>query len=245
MAMEPLIVENRSLGYRIEYQLESFQYNYDTHYLIYLGYPLFIPLEGGDAKKKHWEKNRSLAYYGSIMHFMRSVYRNNIREEGFEVRRLVRVPNSERERVKSLHRGNYFTINRTTGARNTIADRSDSGSYYEKILKQPPYFDLVGKALLPGDSIAYAVTTERAGLYFPDYLLVVYTKKTAPAEYRNAFPDQGSARMSRITLVHGQPLEIEANGNYYDPAELLTYGYWAWSEKICIMLPLDYDPGKQ
>jgi hypothetical protein len=240
-AQEPIIVENKNLGYILQYQMESFEYSYESQYLIYTGYPFFISMKGGKGQESRWEKNRALVYYGSTMHFMRSIYVNQLKEDGFEVRRLQWIPNTERERVKNLLRESYRSSNQ--GAANVSVSK-DSSIYYEKIMKQPIHFEIIGKNILPGDSIAYAITDYKAGLYFPDLLLVIYTKKTVPDEYRQLYPENGKMMVSRITLVNGQPLEIEARGNYYDPAELLSYGYWAWSEKISTMLPLDYEPGK-
>jgi hypothetical protein len=51
--------------------------------------------------------------------------------------------------------------------------------------------------------------------------------------------------MSQITLTTGNPVEIEANGSYFDPTNLLSTGYWAWSEKIANMLPFNYKPSKR
>jgi hypothetical protein len=38
-----------------------------------------------------------------------------------------------------------------------------------------------------------------------------------------------------LVLVNGLPIEIEANGSYYNPADLMSMGYWAWSEKIALL----------
>jgi hypothetical protein len=48
--------------------------------------------------------------------------------------------------------------------------------------------------------------------------------------------------MSQIVLINDTPIEIEANGSYYSPTDLMALGYWAWSEKIATMLPFDYTP---
>jgi hypothetical protein len=235
-ALEPIEVENKSLGYILQYQLESFEYNYDSHYLIYTGYPFFIEMNGSKGQINRWEKKRAAVYNGSVMHFMRSIYLNRLQEEGFEVRSLKWIPNTERERVKHVMREIYRQPNSGTISLNT-----DSSHYYEKIMQQAEQFEIIGKNILPGDSIAYAITEQKAGLYFPDLLFVLYKKASVPAEYIKLYPENGRSMISRITLMNGNPIEIQAQGNYYDPAELLSYGYWAWSEKISTMLPLDYE----
>jgi len=100
-AEEPLIIENKALGYKIQYQLEGFSYDFDKNILLYFGYTLFSELNKKAAKA--WQlKNRQQAYNGSIAHFMRSLYNNRLLEEGFEVKRLIKTPNLEKERVKKI-----------------------------------------------------------------------------------------------------------------------------------------------
>jgi hypothetical protein len=74
--------------------------------------------------------------------------------------------------------------------------------------------------------------------------LVIYKNKLAPLEYRQQFPKSSTAMMSQIVLINQKPVEIEANGSYYNPVDLMSTGYWAWSEKIATMLPFDYVPSK-
>ena len=77
IADEPLIIENKALGYTLRYQLESFVFDFRNHYLVYTGYPFFQPMKGNAGKQKRWEKENE-AYYGSMMHFMRAVSRDKI-----------------------------------------------------------------------------------------------------------------------------------------------------------------------
>lgn len=244
-ADEPLIIENKALGYTIRYQLEVFSYNFKSHYLIYTGYPFFQPMKGSSGKQKRWEKKRSEAYFGSMMHFMRSVYRNKIAEEGFEVRSLQKIPNEEKQRVKAARSGNMHSVKPVNGTVTITAINKDTADYYDQILRQDDYKDVIGKDLLPGDSIAYAIDATTAGLEFKNYLLIIYKNKIAPVEYRQQFPKSSAAMMSQIVLINEKPIEIQANGSYYDPVDLMSTGYWAWSEKIATMLPLDYVPAKK
>lgn len=243
-ADEPLVIENKSLGYTIFYQLESFTFDFNKHYLIYTGYPFFQAMKGSGNKLKKWGNNRREAYYGSMMHFMRSLYRNQLIQDGFEVRRLQKIPNEEKIRVRAVYAGNKG-ITKASGS--TIAGEinKDSSDYYSKILKQPNEHNIIGRAILPGDSIAYAAGQTTAGLYFENYLLVIYKKKLAPLEYRQQFPKNSTAMQSQLILINGQPVEIEANGSYFNPTDLLSLGYWAWSEKIAAVLPFDYEPSKE
>jgi hypothetical protein len=239
-AAEPLIIENKALGYTITYQMETFSSNFKSHLLLFTGYPFFSPMKGNDAKQRRWEKKRAGVYYGSLMHFMRSVYRNKIEEEGFQVRALKKIPNTEKQRVRKVYAANQKLTQNSAGTMVISTMNQDSADYYNGILRQEDFMDIVAKNTLPGDSIAYAVDSTTAGMAFTDYLLVLYKNKTPPFEYRQRFPKTGGAMLSQITLINRRPIEINANGSYYNPADLLDLGYWSWSEKMATMLPFDY-----
>jgi hypothetical protein len=83
LTKENLIITNKALGYKINYQLDSFTYEYNTQIITYSGYPRFEELTGNDDEKQIWEKNREKAYYGSRMHFMRSWYDSTLTDQGF------------------------------------------------------------------------------------------------------------------------------------------------------------------
>ena len=86
MAAEPIEIENTALGYKIKYTLDSFTHEYATQLSTYSGYPLFEEMKPTDeAQKTLWYNNRLKAYYGSMLHFMRSVHNKTIKEQGFEI----------------------------------------------------------------------------------------------------------------------------------------------------------------
>ncbi|WP_339704131.1 carboxypeptidase-like regulatory domain-containing protein [Algoriphagus aquimarinus] len=88
---EILKIHNPNLGYRLDYLLNDFRYNYKEGFVTYGGYPLFIPdTTLSTRKQKRVEKNRLEAYHGSLQHFLRSVYTGTTVSEGFEIRRLYR-----------------------------------------------------------------------------------------------------------------------------------------------------------
>jgi hypothetical protein len=227
MASEPLIIENKALGYTVQYKLEDFQYDFNGKFLSYYGFPLLIPMEGSNAKQNRWVKSREEAYYGSIGHFMRAIYNNKLKEEGFEVRRLVKTLNFEKKRVKSIFRN--------------TAVIEDSLPYYNRIMEQPDENSTYSPYTLPGDSIAFAVDSFTAGLQFENYLHIYYPKKNTSLRYHNYSPRNDKA-MSEVSLVEPEPLHIQSNGSYFSPLNFISNGYWAWSEKISSMLPFNYNP---
>ncbi|MEB2778071.1 carboxypeptidase-like regulatory domain-containing protein [Algoriphagus sp. D3-2-R+10] len=86
-----LKIENPNLGYRLDYLLNDFRFNYKQGFVTYGGYPLFTPDSTlSRRKQRRVEKNRLEAYYGSLQHFLRAVYSGTTVSEGFEIRRLFR-----------------------------------------------------------------------------------------------------------------------------------------------------------
>lgn len=96
VATEPLQIVNDALGYTIKYQLDSFVHEYNTQLSLYTGNPLFQEMQSTDpAQLEKWKAARRLAYNGSILHFMRSMYHKKLKEEGFEIQFIVK--NNDRE----------------------------------------------------------------------------------------------------------------------------------------------------
>jgi hypothetical protein len=224
---EPMIIENKALGYKLQYQLETFEYSFRDKFLLYLGYPLFTAMDGSRRRQAQWNKKREEAYYGSITHFMRAIYINKVKEEGFEVRRLVKTPNLEKKRVKAIFRSAKFI--------------EDSVNYYNRIMEQPDENSIFSNYTITGDSIAYAIDSLTAGLEFENYLHIYYPKKIASLRYHNYSPGNDKV-MSEVHMVEAEPIQIQSNGSYFSPLNLITNGYWAWQEKISAMLPFDYTP---
>lgn len=99
-AEKPLKIRNKATGYLITYWLDDYELDYTTRRQFYKGYAQFETLQSKKEKaNKKWEQNRLLAYKGSLMHFMRSVYNNTVYEDSFELRILKRFPEEEYGRM--------------------------------------------------------------------------------------------------------------------------------------------------
>lgn len=85
-ASEPLIIENRALGYRLQYYLKEFFYYGST--IKYDGEPSFTELVPMDSTEwQRWLMNREAAFNGSQRHFLLSLMAGRTSEEGFQVHR--------------------------------------------------------------------------------------------------------------------------------------------------------------
>jgi len=244
---ETLEIENKSLGYIIHYKLEQFECNFISKTVAYQGYPLFENMQTKrSGLKRRWQANREKVYHGSQMHFMRSLFRNKIIEEGFEIRRLVKIPNLEKQRVKTkLYPGGLIiTYNTNDFLLHTIYE--DSIAHFDSILRQTDIIDFVYPTLLTGNSIAYFLDTVTAGMRFSDYLQITYTKTIEDYDYFKKYDLERSLwpgpPVSFITLINNNPIEILSNGAIFEALDLLNLGYWSWSEKMATSLPFDYWP---
>ena len=90
-----LEIENKALGYKIRYMLMAFSDNANTMEMYYEGRAFFENLPGRPRQLKKWKNNRQLTYFGSDMHFYRSIIANQVKENGFTVRRIIRKPNPD------------------------------------------------------------------------------------------------------------------------------------------------------
>lgn len=232
-SIKPLTIINKALGYKIEYDLEEFYYDMNSSMLLYVGYPLFTELNGSKSKQRRWQKRRIQTYEGSLLQFMRAINKNNIEGTGFEIRRLVRKRNKEKERVKRLWK--YYSDGNIKLSQDTI-------NFYRSILHQPDFIDMLYSQPLTYDKIAKQIDSNNVMLSFKDYLYITYPKKKPYPEYysrnNNTAPD--SCITSTVTLNNEEPIIVTNSGGYYNPADLIISGYWSWSEKIATMLPFDY-----
>jgi hypothetical protein len=232
-ADEPIIIENKILGYKIKFQLIEFTADFNTDVVAYYGYPLFTELKNTNEKILN---NRRQAYYGSLMHFIRAVYENKLAEEKFIVKATIVKRNLEKDRVRNILENSFDSthvrhevaelsfglVRATSGNENTIS--RDSLRYYQKVIKQR---DTLTQKVSP-ETLNEFVNEKNAyskSFYFTNAMEVFYNNKK-----------------SEIMLKTPAPLEILKNGSYFSPTELVTFKYWSEHEKICNMLPLDYYP---
>lgn len=257
IADKPLIIENKGLGYKIEYQLESFEIKFKEGSTTYYGYTLFTQL-GNDDKdpKKRWVKNRDKAYYGSMKHFFTALYNNKLTEEGFEVRRLIKHPNLEKQRVRKLGPSALgVTIRGRTGDGNFIRKDSvqslitgqDSSEYYRRVLRQEDFLEEYSPHFVNIDSLSIGKDGIFNAIYFPNYLYVTYKKGMEDQAYLDFYHEKRKPfyQRSLIFITEEVPLLIGPDGSYFAPDRLLSTAWWGFNEKMSTMLPTDYEPGEK
>ncbi len=230
VAEEPIIVENRGLGYQLAYQLEHFEINFNERTNFFAGHILFTDMKGNSRQIKKWQESRREAYTGSMMHFFRSVYEGNSLDQGFEIRRVKKLRNVEKERVRALYR------------HNPDQRFSDSSEYYQRVLSQKDFSYEYG-ATLAIDSFRIVEDGQKF-IHWPDYLQIVNKHKIEEQGYLDHHAERRSRYPARsLIMLQNEPaLLLDANGNWYPAQGLLSEWYWAWGEKVGDLLPLNYWP---
>jgi hypothetical protein len=86
-SLNPLIIRNKALGYQILYYLDSFDFSQIPYSLTYTGYYIFKEDSTlNEKERKRVENRRRLAFLGSRMHLMRSLWENSLDSAGFVIR---------------------------------------------------------------------------------------------------------------------------------------------------------------
>lgn len=90
LANESIIIENNAIGYTIKYDMDSFVHEYNSAVTVYSGYPLFEEKKDTSAAQLQiWRNAREETYYGSTLHFMRSLLKKQLEADGFEIQLLT------------------------------------------------------------------------------------------------------------------------------------------------------------
>ena len=218
-ATDPLIIENKALGYDLEYRMESFECDYSTNIISYSGYPLFKEMATDDPKQRlQWDQRRRYAYLGSMMHFMRTLYKGQLYQEGFIVEHEIEVPNLEKLRVKAIYHPNPAK---------TDSIPIDSLHHYWEVLRQPDFY--IQKTRSTADLLTIHPDQTRT-LYFPGDCMIIYGNGRLGIAYEQ----------SNINLMEPVAIDIGENGSYYPP-RILAKGKWSKTETIANLLPRDYE----
>lgn len=85
-ASEPLIIENKELGYRLIYLLEDYRVFMREGFSTFYGFSAFEELNTKSQRTANkYTKERDKAYFGSLQHFFHELYAGNTAAAGYEV----------------------------------------------------------------------------------------------------------------------------------------------------------------
>ena len=136
---EFLIVENKAMGYRIKFLLTDFNIDKIANIVSSSGQRVFEELPGSESQKKKWHEKREEAYYGSAMHFYRSLYQNKLQQDGFTMYHLTRWPNPVRPDEDIIRQKiKLYQIQQRNDSLRFWIDLANMSKYYHESLSKPP-----------------------------------------------------------------------------------------------------------
>lgn len=240
-AKKPLLIENRWLGYTIEYNLISFAIDNQQKMTTYTGTSFFKPMKGGTKNQRTWHINRLNAYYGSAMHFFRSAYHQQLDKEGFICNRIVKIPNKnypslEEQQMVENFRTSFIKSNPSQIVMQIPNEISDIQS---RMRKESPYPLALTEHKVPIEKLITKNDNETV-FHFEDLLGVVYPKYTYRWVNNKVIKSEIPIHISPMIETNGKAFILSREGNYTDPDQMLFHDDWA-KDKLQVLLPLDYE----
>ena len=130
-ASEPLRIENMSLGYELLVELDDFVWNLRDNTGYYRVQVRFEELEPeSDREYRSWTQNRERAYKGSLRHFLKSLYDDNLSRNRFEV---VWMNSTQRATIQSIEQNRMIQSLSSNGLNPKLALHGVKGF----VLKEP------------------------------------------------------------------------------------------------------------
>jgi hypothetical protein len=218
----PLVIENKALGYRIIFELLTFNYNMVTDKCSFFGYNHYEELMEEGVKSSRYDIPRQDTYRGSTMHFFHALKNNRLGQEGFSIRTIL--PATDGRKAK-----------KNTPAENTA---DTDGAF------------VAGKAFPASrKTILFLDTAQQQHfLTWKGALEVTYNPPSDPAMYglvQSGDPEIGSTRGSvSYIFIDADPVYIFDDGMPEDPRSIRFGGIWS-SERVANMLPMNYRPNNK
>ncbi|MEX2231685.1 MAG: hypothetical protein WD824_05975 [Cyclobacteriaceae bacterium] len=220
--LEPLVIENRALGYRITCFLERFEFHKNEGTVFAFSIPKFEALKPKNIKELElWTANRKAAYSGSIMHFFRALTKSELHQNGFDIKMIYEVPDG-----------------------NTVVDQKIEGFESDSLLHRnlwstPGYIDSIGGGFVHGHELFEAGSSNK--IQYKGKLAIRFQNELEEPGYL-LYARKGKREMqtSKINFLE-EGIVIYPNGSHKNAAEIMVEGYWSWSETMSDLLPLDYE----
>ena len=236
-APQTLVIENKNLGYTIQYNLISFEADFKKKTTSYLGTSFFKETNS----KKNTILNRMNAYSGSLMHFFRSLYNNELEKEGFIVNHAKQIPNPKYPSEVELQKlKGYYDFVKDQKVM-TVKLSPELQDISDRKFKESQFVLAILKTKIKESDF----TKRRDGKLFLDFddLLMVNYQKHYYEIKKGEFVKSASA-VSQSSIVHPEALEFEVfpEGNTSEPDLLILEEHFS-NQNVSKMLPLDYQLG--
>lgn len=236
-APQTLIIENKKLGYTIQYNLINFQADFKQKSTSYLGTSFFKD----HSVRKEIILNRMNAYKGSMMHFLRSLYANDLEKEGFIVNHARRIKNPAYPTEAELQTLNdHFEIVKMQ-KNATLPWTDELEAISQKKSKNTEFIMAILKTKMKESEFTKR-TDDRLFLDFEDLLMVNYQKYYYEIKKSEFVKSAGVVTQSSIIHPEAMAFEVFKEGISSEPDQLILEGDFS-RQNISKMLPLDYQFG--
>jgi hypothetical protein len=155
VCLKPLFIVNRGLGYRITYYLNKFIYIKSAYLNQLIGNSLFDEDTISTSERQKFEARRDNAYFGSKMHFIRSLWEDELNPGGYIIKNEKR-PLSYRDLVRNQlstdtgHLKKIIYYSEAIPVILSIEWRAGKTKSWLEILRNNIYFDKTGYYKGPG-----------------------------------------------------------------------------------------------
>lgn len=241
-AKKTLIIENKNLGYILEYNLMSFSYNENLGMLTYTGTTFFKEMNGSEKQKLDWKANRLNSFYGSPMHFFRSAYNNKVTDEGYIVNKIVKIQNPKYPTDEELEKLNQYreSLKKLKNNQPYLKTPDDIADIQSRKFNQKKYLLALTESKIPQEK--YIIYRDnKPYLSFENMLGIVYKKYPYTVDKGKIVKSEIPINTSSMIETDGNIFEISSDGNYSDPDLLIVQDDWA-NLRASNILPLDYNP---
>lgn len=130
--LSPVIVLNRSLGFRVDCVLREFCYDFTNNNLKYIFQPKFVELINRNKEELNdWKENREKAYLGSIHHFLKSLIKGDYEEQGFYMW-LTNKPEENKNPKETIKADSIIVVDSVNNKCNLVFDKYLQVKYVPK-----------------------------------------------------------------------------------------------------------------
>lgn len=236
-ANDVIKIINPKLGYEIDYILTFFKLDSSSNEVFYKGYPSFRNMSKYESRvPKRIIKSREEAYLGSLNHFLRCVFYETDKEEGYLVRRVKLATNPDRPSDTEIGLAKK-RISQT-------ADYANKDSLFRNFVTKERLSLYAGVRYFPYTKVntfTERLKNDKVMLKFDDFLEVTYTKEYEDKSYKGTSAQYTLRPQKSFIKLTGPIAVINYQGVTLNPFDLYLLGYMGW-EKMGDMMPIDYVP---
>lgn len=227
---KPLIILNKSFGYKIFFYLDEFRFmnpfgeniNPEEQFYSFSGSPLYEKLEDSNfLQKLNWEKNREVAFQGSQRHFYISVIENKLLKYRYFVRGIYHSKTSAFKSIGMTDEQSKDPEIVIDSITDWGIDGNTTNTYY--------YFPLLDYPDLIYSQISDSIST----IYVSDSILIFHDRyKTNSLKDDQAillYASEGEFRVNE----YGLPIDVEGD---------LLWKFIGSNRNLRSILPIDYFP---